>query len=67
MPEAGGPSRILLADPDRECRELCAAVARRLGLHCLEAEHGRQALALASQAGCELVLIYRLLDDMTGM
>lgn len=67
MHESGLPARILLADPDRECRELCAAMSRRLGLTCQEAVNGRAAMALAFHEGCELALIDLQLEDMTGL
>ncbi|HXZ81615.1 MAG TPA: sigma-54 dependent transcriptional regulator [Terriglobales bacterium] len=57
---------FLIVDDEQSIRKLCMTIGASLGFDCVEAESGEGALALLETESPDIVLVDRMLPNMTG-
>ncbi len=65
-PEGTGPL-VLVADDDRSCRLLIAAVLRQNGYRVVEAEDGRQALQIIEERRPDILVVDGFMPEVDGL
>ncbi|HMK28980.1 MAG TPA: sigma-54 dependent transcriptional regulator [Terriglobales bacterium] len=58
--------RFLIVDDEQSIRRLCMTIGSSLGFECAEAESGEAALAYLETESPDIVLVDRMLPNMTG-
>ena len=59
--------RFLVVDDEESIRELCITVARGLGITCMAAGNGHEALALLEEKPAHIILTDLIMPQMTGI
>ncbi len=61
------PLRLLVVEDQPDLRQLCARLAARLGLECVEADTAEKALAMAEREVPDIILADLVLGRMSGL